>query len=92
MDIRIGKVKETSKTNLTATVYFENRKITSPPLKVLQQGKKLTVEKTSLTYGQTTREHSHAATLDPWMPDAGDVVVCLITSDNGRGFVLGRIE
>lgn len=90
-EIRVGKVQSVSAEDKTAIIYFEDRKRVSPPLKVLQRAMSATADETSLTYDGVSKKHTHKVRVEEWLPNVGDVCVCVIVAENGGGYILGKI-
>jgi phage baseplate assembly protein gpV len=101
--VRIGTVSTVNAANRTARVIFQDKaNLVSGPLIVLQNQPSITVHETELTYGVLpadghthdgkTESHTHELTITPWLPNVGQLVVCLyLPNGESDGFVLGGI-
>lgn len=86
---QIGKITAIDADKRKARVYFENSRMTSDWLSVLQQPNcPVDVEGTYCD----GRSHSHSAKTSFWMPNINDIVLCLyLPLFNSDGFIVGVI-
>lgn len=91
--VRIGTVDSVDKEKRTARVRFEDKdNLISGELIVLKNQPTVIIEETALTYNLETKTHTHQKEISPWLPDIGQIVLCLyLAMDNADGFVIGGI-
>lgn len=106
--IRVGTVHTYYADKNAARVKFNDKGgIISAPLKVIrrprsivpgagqQEGNETAAAKLKYDYNSspTTGSHSHAAYVTDWIPQAGDMVVCIyVPGGDGDGFILGKVD
>lgn len=93
---RIGKVSDVKKDVRLVRVYFEVDNMMSGWLKVLKRPPSIPEQRTATASGGSGEasfaEHSHSITINSWLPNVGDIVLCVYdTSFNGDGYVLGAL-
>ncbi|GHU42175.1 hypothetical protein FACS1894111_05650 [Clostridia bacterium] len=104
--VRVGTVSSIDTQNRTARVTFADKQdvngkpLISGPLKVIQNpplipGKNVAqvTQARGGGSGEAAYEsHTHGLTISPWLPDIGQLVVCLyLANGESDGFVLGAI-
>lgn len=100
--VRVGKVSSVDKPNRTAKVIFYDRGTTfvSGDLTVIRNfahiPEKDVPQRTEFESGGSGEaafeNHKHDLIIVPWLPDVGEMVLCLyLGSDCGDGFVLGGV-
>ena len=93
--IRIGIVSDVKAPFVR--VYFKSDDMMSGWLKVINYSPIIPTQKTDTASGGSGEaafaEHSHGITIEAWMPNVGDTVLCLYdnTTFNGDGYVLGAL-
>lgn len=105
--IRVGTVHAYYSDKNAARVKFDDKGgIISAPLKVIRRPRNVVpgqndqaggkTAETRLKYDRndslTTESHSHAAYVTDWVPNVGDMVVCIyVPGGDGDGFILGKV-
>ena len=90
MNVQVGKVSSVNTANGSARVTFADIKdaagkpYISAPLKVIKQIPKVTSD--------SDADESAEFKVEPWLPEVGELVLCLyLPHGEGDGFVLGGI-
>lgn len=100
--VRTGWVSSVNTADRTARVTFQDKGDTfvSGPLKVLKNppfiptdgGPQQTEAKGGGSGEASFESHAHAVKISPWVPAAGDFVLCIyLPNGDGDGFVIGGI-
>lgn len=86
--VRVGKVSSVDEPKRTARVFFDDVGIMSGDLKILASPPFIPKKHAP----QQTDGLADPLTISPWLPDPGDIVLCLYDGTfNGNGYVLGGI-
>lgn len=100
--VRAGWVSSVNAAERTARVTFKDKgkPFVSGPLKVLKNAPFIpagnTVQQTEAESGgsgdASFQSHTHKIKISPWLPSAGDFVLCIyLPNSDGDGFVIGGI-
>ena len=86
--VRVGTVSSVNEPARTARVFFNDVEIMSGNLKILASPPFIPKKHVP----QQTDGLADPLTISPWLPDPGDIVLCLYDGTfNGNGYILGRI-
>lgn len=96
--IQVGAVSSINKEERTARVKFSDTETVSAPLVILKNSPLIKAISTNLTYvekmnePEKTASHTHEIELKHWMPEVGEMVLCLmLPNGGGDGYVIGGV-
>ncbi len=90
--IRIGKVTDLKADSRQVRVHFPDVNVVSGWLKIACGSSVKAQYQTNSELINTESEHAHNVVIPPWIPEIGDVVLCIYNPGfNEDGFVLGGL-
>ncbi len=93
--VRKGTVQSVDSAAMKARVKFGDKGgIVSGALHILVRHRMVVPAKTEISGDKTRHEsgHSHEAYITEWLPEVGDMVLCLMMPDgDGEGYILGKV-
>lgn len=88
-DLRVGKVTDINTSERLVRVHFPDVDIVSGWLKVIKSPPFVGGNKSQT---ETEALHEHKLIITPWLPEIGELVLCLYnTGFNEDGFVIGGL-